>query len=167
MIRAKASERAEIAKGFREIRAQVEQWFEVERPLEDPLDPASESPHTWKWIIEGERYPTYEQLSRWAIFDKSVARSVPVGVYAGLSAFSHPSFIAARELRVVNNGLPGYQYDFDYVERAIRLVLFGLGDSFKHWLGYYDHDHDRLVARYDEVVSDWDGLTTRTEPQPE
>ena len=75
------------------------------------------------------------------------------GVYAGLSGFSHPSFIASRELRVPQGDTLCYQYGFDYVQRTIRLVLFGLGDAFKHWLGYYDNDHDRMVAEYSEITT--------------
>lgn len=162
MIRADVDQRKRITKDFRDIRSQITKWFDVVQ-LEDPSDPSSQTSKSWLWTIEGERYPRYEDLGRWAIFDKTVDRRVTVGVYAGLSAFTHPSFIPGRELRSVNEGRFGYQYTFDYVERTIRLALFSLGDAFKHWLGYYDNDHDRLVAKFDEIVSRWEELTTRTE----
>jgi hypothetical protein len=91
----------------------------------------------------------------------SISDQVAKGTYAALSAFSHPSVIAGRELRTLRDQRMVYEHDFGYVERVLRFALLGLGDALKHWLGYYDHDHDRLVAALDSVADDWDALPNR------
>lgn len=146
-----------MAKDMRDKRALVESWFaEIERPIGPDSRPTAT---VSDWIIEDEKYPGYEELSRWAIPDRSISDQVAKGTYAALCAFSHPSFVAARELRIIKDGRLIYGHDFSYVERLLRLALFGLGDAFKHWLGYYDHDHDRLVGRLDDIADRWETMS--------
>jgi hypothetical protein len=81
-----------------------------------------------------------------------------MGTYGALSAIAHPSYAASRELRIDGGQRFTYSYPFDYVERLARMALFGLFDAFKHWLDYYDHDHDRLVGCADEIVDRWNAF---------
>jgi hypothetical protein len=124
------------------------------------LDPCDEesvfSSDVSKWKVEGESYPTYEKLSRWAIRGDAFSGRIALGTYGALSSFSHPSFIAGREHRVVDNSRLTYTYDFDYIRRLISLAIFGLTGAFKMWVGYYDWEHDVLVARLDEIADKWD-----------
>jgi hypothetical protein len=147
---------------IRDGRALAEGWFtNIEKPTVDPGDSMSPpSSDVSKWIIEGESYPTYQKLARWAVTGEEFSGRVALGTYGALSSFSHPSFIASREHREVVEQRITYSYSFDYVERLIRLALFGLANAFKHWLSYYDVEHDTLVAHLDQIAASWEALTS-------
>jgi hypothetical protein len=154
MIRADSKDRKRVANDMRKVRTLVEEWFDIEKPLAGTG--AAPTPLVADWIIEGETYPTYESLSRWAIADRSISDGIAKGTYAALSAFSHPSFVAARELQLVRDNRSVYEHPVSYVERLLRLALFGLSDALKHWIAYFDWDHDRIVFLLDDIADRWD-----------
>lgn len=149
-----------LDRGVRQNRTQIESWFsDIHRPPEDASDsdslPTSE---VAKWSINGETYPTYEHLAKWALDDGTISGRTAIGTYGALSSFSHPSFVASREHRIVDGQRVTFSYDFGYIERLVRLALFSFSRAFKLWLSYYDHDHDRLVAHLDEIQAKWEAI---------
>jgi hypothetical protein len=156
-IGAGKADQKRVVREMKDARALVEQWFsDIQRPALDPTDPDSvPTPTISDWTIEGEQYPNYSQLARWAIPDSSIPDNVASGTYAALSAFSHPSFVAHRELLVRIQSSAVYYYDFDYLHRLIGLSLFGYVDSLKRWSSYFDISHLKFVEKLDPLSNRW------------
>jgi hypothetical protein len=159
-IGAENASQRRVAREMRDLRNQVETWFDdIYKPPENPSDPASaETPTISEWTIEGEPYPNYSELARWAISDDSVGDNTSRGTYALLSAFGHPSFVAHRELLLEVDGATVYYYAQDYLDRLIRLSLFGFADSLKRWSSYFDISHNALVGQLDQLNARWEAL---------
>lgn len=157
---APSADQKQTAKVERSIREDVEKWFPaIVKPLLNPNDPNSFDPSVNTWTIGGERYPTYSDLSVWAIAGEATSVARAKGTYAALSGWSHPNFIASMELRSPNHS---YDYDFDFLQRLLQLALFGYLKALKAWSGYYDFNADRFTSECDRLAATWEA----TSPQP-
>jgi hypothetical protein len=153
--------RKEVEKLFRGERKKVESWLTLDAPLQDPCDINSgRVADISKWTCEGEAFPTFEKLAAWAMLDDdNISKSQAVGTYGALSCFSHPNFVASREVQSQSAGRIAYSYNAGYVDKLVRLAVCGSGNALNRWIAYYDYDHDRIHALLDTVLGKWEELS--------
>jgi hypothetical protein len=156
--------RKEIEKLFRGERKKIESWLTFDAPLEDPCNINSgRVPDISKWTCEGEAFPTFEKLAAWALLDDNeISKRQATGTYGALSCFSHPNFIASREVQSEADGRIVYTYNVEYVDKLVRLAVFGAGNALNRWIAYYDYDHDRIHGLLDTALCKWDDLSAST-----
>ena len=151
-----------LRKRVKEQREFLESHFAVEKPLTDPENP--ESPPTAdvaRWVLDGEAFPSFEKLTHFAMKDGGVGYRPSLGTYGALSCFSHPNVVAGWELRAdedVAGPYIQYTYPATYLEKLMRTAVVGIGNAFSRWLGYFDHDHDRLHAEMQSILDRWEAL---------
>ena len=149
----------EIQKSNRDERTLLEEWFTVEKELNDPCDLNSGlTGDISKWMLDGEKYPNYTELAHWVLIEGEIDKKGSAGTYAALSSFSHPNFMASREARNVTESTVSYTYDLDYTERLIRLALFSFCYTLKRWASYYDANYDAVAAEANNIVGQWKAL---------
>jgi hypothetical protein len=151
------SEMKELVEAVRAQRSKLESWFSVEKPV------GSDSSEVSKWVVEDQEYPTYEKLARWVLDETTAPGRAALGTYGVLSSFSHPSYIAGREHRIiVDDKSITYSYSADYIDKVVRLALFGFTKALSHWMGYFDQGHEALLSGLQSIEHEWEALTPAT-----
>jgi hypothetical protein len=115
-----------------------------------------------------EAFPSFEKLAHYAMSYGDVERRTAMGTYGALSCFSHPNFVASRELRrneSDDDPYLVYSHDATYVEKLVRMAIVGIANALNRWIGYNDHDHDRLHAKMSEVLEQWENLSASLSPK--
>jgi hypothetical protein len=151
-----------LKRKVREQREFLEAHFSVDKPLADPADADSgPTQDVAKWVVDGEAFPSFEKLTHFAMKDGGVGYRPSLGTYGALSCFSHPNVVAGWELRreeELSGPFIQYTYPATYLENLMRTAVVGIGNAFSRWLGYHDHDHDRLHAEMQSLLDRWAAL---------
>ena len=155
-MRASKEEQNMMAALERSIRSDVKKWFAPVQPLTDPNHPESLDPTASTWTIKGETYPNYGELAEWAVAGGKVSAAQAKGIYAALSGWSHPNFIAGTRMRGADHS---YVYDFDSLQWLLTHALYGYFYALKAWSGYYDFNADKIVEDCERLVTVWLAIT--------
>ncbi|MCU1493727.1 MAG: hypothetical protein JWO62_1491 [Acidimicrobiaceae bacterium] len=140
----------------RSIRSDVQKWFAPLQPPMDPHDPDSLDPTASTWTIKGETYPNYVELAEWSVAGGKITASQAKGIYATLSAWCHPNFIAGTRIRAADHT---YVYDFESLQWLLSQALYGYLYALKAWSGYYDFNADEIAEHCDRIVRNWTAIT--------
>jgi hypothetical protein len=116
-----------------------------------------------RWVVDGEKFPTLTASAEYALEHGGIEKIAAQGTYAGLSGFSHPNVAFSREHRtIVEAGHITFRYDREAIEKAVRMALLSFADGIKHWVGYFDSDQARVIARLDDIADRLDALGDNT-----
>jgi hypothetical protein len=107
--------------------------------------------------IGGERYPKYSALAHYALageVDEDRAR----GLYAALSGWSHPNFLAARI-----HGTPSgkYEHSFGHLADLLEASLLTYANALLRLTEYFDENRERIGSELGSVFDAWYSLAGR------
>jgi hypothetical protein len=166
LLDADGGARADLRTEARAQQRQLKQWFVVDQPPEDECDDTS-SPtgDVRRWVVGGEKFPTLTASAEYALEHGGIERIAAQGTYAGLSGFSHPNVAFSREHRTIDEGGHiTFSYDREAIEKAVRMALLSFSDGVKHWVGYFDSEQARVIARLDDIADRLDAVCDTMPP---
>lgn len=137
---------------LRTDRSLVGEWFKIDQPPVNPLDPGlGLDPEITHWTIGGETYPAYGQLAHLALNEK-ITRGRARGLYAALSGWSHPNFLASR----IHNGPDGtYVHSIAHLKDLLEVALLSYANELLRITEYFDANRDLIGAELDGLFDRW------------
>jgi hypothetical protein len=149
---------------LRTDRSLVGEWFTIDQPPENQLDPnLGLDPEIAHWTIGGEKYPGYGQLAHLALNEK-ITRGRARGLYSALSGWSHPNFLASR----IHNG-PGdtYIHSIAHLKDLLEVALLSYANELLRITEYFDANRDLIGAELDGLFDRWYEVTAQVDRAPD
>lgn len=98
----------------------------------------------WRWSIEGERYPRFDDAMRQLLEDQSLDVSGR-GLYDALSVFTHPQGFSAREEITTSDDIPQVRQDIEFLERVLTAALSPFYAAFRLLMSYHGWESELFI----------------------
>ena len=143
-----SSVRREVAREYRDLRAQVREWFSPQVDEKAPNDATL-------WARSGSSYPDLTTLASIAMSD-DLDQRVRRGVYAAQCGMTHPNiFLLGETIQPVEGGGSQFVHRASDVDKEVRAAFVTLMRGVMTWARYFsvESEFNLLQSRVTEVSS--------------